>query len=278
MHIKENARLGHNLYCSKECQFDYRKTGKLLVCDNSICKEGFYRAKNDILRYNYCSQSCAATVNNQKYPKWPKKYCAICEKEFKNRDSEYCSSKCGWSATRRYRISKSKYSQKQIISKIKSFYKKYNRVPAKRETVELVSCATNKFDSWNNAIIAAGLTPNRSHDNRMYRRSRTKANDGHLRDSVSESIIDNWLHKNKIPHFRNAAYPNTNHLADWGINNNKIFIEYFGLAKDSPRYDRSIKEKQKLCRKHKIKLTEIYPKDLYPKNLLDQKLARLKIL
>lgn len=274
MYIKENARLGHNLYCSKECQFAYRKTGKFLICNNSICNEGFYRAKNNILKYNYCSQSCAAIVNNQRYPKWPKRYCILCHKEFKNRGPKYCSRRCGRLAISNYRSLQSKYSQEQIISILRNFNQKHKRVPAKRELPEIVGCATNKFGSWTATIQAANLKPNRSHDNRMYHRTRTKALDDHLCDSISEAIIDNWLYKNKIKHIRNAPYPNTNHIADWAINN-RVFIEYFGLAKDSPRYDRSIKEKINLCRKNKIKLIDIYPRDLYPKNNLDKLLTKL---
>ena len=69
-------------------------------------------------------------------------------------------------------------------------------------------------------------------------------------------------------------YPETNHKADWQIifRDKKIFIEYFGLANDSPRYDRAIKEKKKLCDKHKISLIAIYPQDLYPKEFLEENL------
>ena len=99
----------------------------------------------------------------------------------------------------------------------------------------------------------------------------TKALDGHYCDSISELLIDNWLYKNKILHERDAHYPGTHHKADWGIliGNQKIFDEYFGLINDSPRYDRSIKEKRKLCKKHKISLISIYPQDLYPKNFFE---------
>jgi len=108
----------------------------------------------------------------------------------------------------------------------------------------------------------------------MYKRVFTKALDGHICDSVSELLIDNWFIKNKIEHERNISYPDTNHKADWGINlkGKTIFVEYFGLAKDSPRYDRSITKKKTLCCKHKIKLIEVYPWDLYPKINLDTKL------
>ncbi len=157
---------------------------------------------------------------------------------------------------------------------IKEFYQKYRRVPAKRDILELIHRAPHLFGSWNKAVTAAGLTPNRSHDNRMYKRIMTKARDGHLCDSVSEALIDNWLSKNKISHERDVSYPNTNHKADWAVKD--IFIEYFGLAKDSPRYDRSIRKKKKLCEKFNIKLIEIYPNDLYPNINLDNKLKFLQ--
>ncbi len=80
----------------------------------------------------------------------------------------------------------------------------------------------------------------------MYKRICAKAADGHLCDSVSELLIDNWLYENKIPHERDAHYPGTHHKSDWAImiEEQKTFVEYFGLANDSPRYDRAIEEKK----------------------------------
>ena len=108
----------------------------------------------------------------------------------------------------------------------------------------------------------------------MYKRVMGKAGDGHLCDSISELLIDNWLHKNKIPHERDAHYPKTNHKADWKIltQNKNIFVEYFGLDNDSPRYDRSIKEKELICKEQNIVLIGIYPKDIYPKINLENNL------
>ena len=272
-HFNWNRKLGLNSFCSKKCGTQYRKTGKWLSCCNDNCHREFYKSLGDISTFNYCSSSCAAKVNNQKYPKWPKRFCVSCRKEFKNRSSRYCSNICGRLAISNSRSTQSKYTQGEIISVIKSFYIKYHRVPAKRELLELVSCATTKFGSWNNAVIEAGLTPHRSHNDRMYKRSKTKANDGHVCDSISEAIIDNWLAERKIIHERNASYPDTKHKADWAVRNGTVFLEYFGLANDSSRYDRAVKIKKSLCRKHKIRLIEIYPKDLYPKVLLDKKLG-----
>ena len=273
-HFNWNKKLGHNSFCSKRCEAEYRLDGKWLICGNNNCKKRFYRNLAGISPSNYCSGSCAAIVNNQKYPKWPKRYCAICKKEFKNRDSAYCSIKCGYAATSKYRTGKSKYTREQVLLIIKSFHQKHQRVPAKREVLGIVGCATHKFGSWTATIQTAGLIPHRSHDHRMYRRMKTKATDGHVCDSISEAIIDNWLARHNISHTRDAKYPTTNHKADWAIGNS-VFVEYFGLAKDSPRYDRAVKEKIKLCRKNKIKLIGIYPKDLYPNNQLGKVLSRL---
>jgi len=87
-------------------------------------------------------------------------------------------------------------------------------------------------------------------------------------------LIDNWLYDNNISHERDAHYPGTHHKADWeiSIGSQKIFVEYFGLANDSPRYDRAIKEKRGLCYKNKISLMAIYPQDLYPKEFLEKNL------
>jgi len=272
-----NKEAGYNSFCSKKCHYKSKWLGKTLSCENPKCDKKFYRSLTNISAFNYCSKSCAAIINNQKFPKWPKRYCAKCKKEFKNRESKYCSWECSRSAlyNNRGHIA-TKYTAKEIREHIKNLFDRLGRTPARRELGNMSYAAIRIFKSWNNAISAVGLAPNRSHDHRMYKRSKTKANDGHLCDSISESIIDNWLYKNKIKHSRNVSYPDTNHLADWGIDNNKTFIEYFGLAKDSPRYDRSIKEKIKICKKHKIKLIDIYPKDLYKTSNFINKLRFLK--
>lgn len=151
---------------------------------------------------------------------------------------------------------------------------KLGRVPSKREFGKKAYICVRAFGSWNKSLLAAGLKPHRSHDQRMYKRTNTTAIDGHRCDSVSEALVDDWLTKNRIPHIRNATYPETNCKADWGISR-KIFIEYFGLADDCPRYDNSINQKRELCRKHGITLYEIFACDLYPTIKLDSKLESL---
>ncbi|MFH1129419.1 MAG: hypothetical protein V1686_01645 [Patescibacteria group bacterium] len=166
------------------------------------------------------------------------------------------------------------HTPEQLISIITQLAQKLKRTPARREIERIIKPCIRIFGSWNKAVQSAGLIPNRSHNNRMYKRVNAKAIDGHLCDSVSELLIDNWFYRNNILHERDAHYPDTHHKADWKIftKNKYVFVEYFGLANDGPRYDRSIKEKKVLCKKHKISLIGIYPKDIYPKIHLENNL------
>ncbi len=268
--INENLKLGHNFYCSRECEFQYKGKKQSLACEN--CGKTFLRIPSEISPHNYCSKSCAAKVNNRKYPKVRKpklKTCVKCGKQFrKNKgSSKYCSRECKLKELRRY-------TSQQLIDIIKRAVRELKRIPAKRELREIDSSCVRTFGSWNNAIIAAGFQPNRSHSQRMYKRINTVALDGHLCDSVSEALIDNWFAKNGIFHERNVSYPETNHKADWVIftKRRKIFVEYFGLANDSPRYDRTVKKKKALCHKHKLTLVAIYSQDIYPKECLNSNL------
>ncbi len=239
----------------------------MLICEN--CGKEFERRASDISPHNYCSQSCAAIVNNKKSPKRKVKMgtCIKCGKSFKKRGKlKYCSIKC--------RREAKLYTSEEILGIIKNAVQKLSRAPARRELRGIESACRKIFGSWNNAIIAAGFQPNRSHSQRMYKRANAKAIDGHLCDSISELLVDNWLYKNDISHERDAHYPETHHKADWIIKleGQNIFVEYFGLANDSPRYDRAIREKKNLCRKYGLKLIAILPQDLYPKEFLEENL------
>ena len=167
-----------------------------------------------------------------------------------------------------------KYSEQGLLKTILTKFKELGRAPSRRELDKISFACIRIFGSWNNALIKAGLPPGRSLNERMYHRIITNANDGHKCDSISEAIIDNWLSKNKIPHERNKSYPNSKHLADWILPEKNIFVEYFGLARDSKRYDETIKLKRNICRKSGIKLIEIYPENVYPVLSLDKILKR----
>lgn len=268
--FNENLKFGWNFYCSRKCEYQYKTKKQILMCEN--CGKVFGRTPKEISPHNYCSQSCAAIVNNKRYPKRhlkPRfKICAQCNKEFSKSiyNKKYCSLEC--------RKEAEWHTREKLLTIIKNIAQKLGRVPSRRETGGIDKSCRKFFGTWNKAIIAAGFSPNRSHSQRMYKRVNAIAKDGHLCDSISETIVDDWLAKNKIPHERNINYPNAHHKADWGIKleNQVIFVEYFGLADDSPRYDRAIKEKIDICNKNYLNLIPIYPNDLYPKERLDANL------
>lgn len=224
----------------------------------------FTRQPNDISAHNYCSRSCAAQVNNRRFPKRIRlpTACLSCGNTFK-RDGKYCSRKCGY-------LARTRFTAKEVLKLIRLAHKELKRVPVRRELRNISEAGRKHFGSWNDTILAAGLKPHRSHGHRMYKRMNAKASDGHLCDSISEAIIDNWLTKRGIVHLKGTRYPDTNFRADWVIGN--TFVEYFGLLKDSPRYDREVRRKRNFCKKQSIKLVEIYPTDLYPKIALENKL------
>jgi len=276
--INEGRKFAWNVYCSSRCFSTGRTTRKILKCE--YCNKKFERTPSQISPHNYCSGSCAAKQSNFTSPRYrvEPKTCAYdrCEKTFRG-DNKYCSRQCGKNGRRGYHPD-------ELTELLKLTAIEMQRTPAKREIRTLAERCARAFGTWNNAVIAAGLKPNRSHDHRMYKRVLAKALDGHTCDSTSEAIIDNWLYKNGIVHERYHRYPEGNCEADWAVTvaGKTVFVEYFGLANDSPRYDRSTKKKQALCRKYGIQLIEIYPRDLYPKMKTEEKLggelARLGIL
>ncbi|OGR84009.1 MAG: hypothetical protein A2901_03705 [Elusimicrobia bacterium RIFCSPLOWO2_01_FULL_54_10] len=57
--------------------------------------------------------------------------------------------------------------------------------------------------------------------------------------------------------------------ADFSIDS-KTFIEFFGLAGVQKYYDKLLKRKRWICRQKHIRLIEVYPCDLFPKNRLSE--------
>lgn len=260
-HINENLKLHNNFYCSPKCQYSAKKKLKELICENPGCKNKFTRTPSATSFRNFCSQTCYGKLvglrNKSKSKSF--KYCLYCGNRIDTQHT-YCSPKC-WGLS--HQISK-----KEIINQLQELTHILSRTPTRRECSFNKSCA-RQFGSWTNALIAAGLTPHRSLNQRMYKRRKCVAKDDHICNSVSELIIDNWLYQHNINHQKEAPYPKGKFVADWSLSS-KILIEYFGLANDSRRYDKEIKKKQKICEEFGLTLIEIYSKDLFPKNNLDK--------
>lgn len=164
------------------------------------------------------------------------------------------------------------YTKEKLIQKIKEFVEQHGRVPTKSEFVHDPSYPDyvtyrDYFGTWNNAIKTSGYEPNE----RWFCSRDLFAKDGHRCKSISEIIIDDWLFKNNISHFREAPYPVGRYRCDFVVNS--IFIEFFGLADTfdvSPYYNEKTDKKREICGKYKIPLIELYEKDLYN---LDQALG-----
>jgi hypothetical protein len=164
-----------------------------------------------------------------------------------------------------------RYTDADLILKIKQFYNKHGRIPLKRE-FNALRIFREHFGSWNNAIIAAGFEPNP-----VLFAKKFVAKDGHKCDSFTERIIDDWLSDRRISHERNWKYFYTKMTADFFIEPD-VIVEFFGLAGVQKEYDRLVELKRDFCKRFGYRLVEIYPDDIFPeeKNQLEELLANLK--
>lgn len=245
-----------------ECQSLAKTKERQIFCDNPTCKKPCKKKFSQISIYNFCSRSCAITFNNKgkiRNKSGVAQYCQYCgNRRLYGRN--YCSIKC-WAKNQ-------EVTKDELVKQIQLLALKLSRPPTRRECTYSTSCY-KYFGSWNNALIAAGLTPHRSLNQRMYKRQLCIAKDGHVCNSVSELLIDNWLYKRNINHKKETAYPKGKFTADWSLSKN-TFVEYFGLANDSRRYDQEIQKKRRICQEYGINLLAIYSKDLFPENKLGQ--------
>lgn len=241
------------------CQSRTRNKKRKLKCAHLNCNKVFLRAPHNSRNENlYCSRSCAISANNTKYPrkKAVVSQCALCHEGFRG-NQLYCSFDCK---------NKSQIiSSEEIREKIKAFYNLHGRIPFKREFLHY-NAARDRFGSWNNAILASGFDPNPVKFTKKH-----LARDGHSCDSLAEKIIDDWLYGRNIKHERNVSYPDNPKLtADFVTQ--KHWVEFFGLFGELKNYDALVRKKQKLARKYKLPLVELYPKDLFPISRLSEKI------
>lgn len=264
--VNEALKLGRKQYCSRLCYNKNKITSINYVCAN--CSKKFIRKLSELKKSksgrSFCSQNCGAIFNNHlriRYKK-PLKTCIAknCTNLVKDRKCLYCSRKCG--AVARKRTVES--LKKEILSKIRMFYKHNQRIPVKKEMYDAYRKARDVFGTWNNAIEAAGFKPNPVMFANKY-----IAKDGHKCDSLAEKIIDEWFRSKSISHERSIPYPEFERMTcDFVVG--KFFIEFFGLEGELREYDRLANLKRRLSKKYKFKLIEIKPAHLFPKNKLDQ--------
>lgn len=275
-HIHEAEKFNWKQFCSIKCQKNYRRTGKVLICGNKKCKRKFYRQIGEMKKNKnyFCSNHCAAVFNNEirsvnkRTKKCANPDCKNLILSARIYCSQICFLKCVNLVPSVNRIDKIIYKER-VIKAIKIFVKNNNRVPFKVEMRNLYRPARIAFGTWNNAVKAAGFKPNKLKFTHKY-----IANDKHVCDSLAEKIIDDWLFARKISHQRGVYYPNQKKFkTDFKVGN--YWIEFFGLTGQLKTYDVLKKKKLELIKILRLKLIKIYPRDLFPVNLLDKRLGFL---
>ncbi len=261
--VNEAKKLGWKQYCSLRCQSLAKNRQQICRCGNPLCSKIFKRQLHEISSRKtlFCSSSCAAVVNNSKFPKRRPKIrtCPLCGKQFSKR-RKYCSEKCKRQSRR--------VSKEQIIKEVKAFYRDHGRIPLKRESRHY-KAARLRFGTWNKAIKAAGFNPNPE----LFAKKHF-ANDGHRCDSLAEKIIDDWFYARKIKHRINVPYPgHESFTADFVVQDQ--WIEFFGLAGEISSYDRLKKRKLQIVKSLKLNFIAIYPAHLFPKSKLNEILGFL---
>ena len=262
--VNEAKKFHWKQYCSLKCQKSAKNKQITLFCSNPLCRKSIKRDVKEIPASGmcYCSRSCSAIVNNTKFPKRKPfiRKCKSCGKGFYSLTRrKYCSVKCY--------PHRQIFPKEKIIEEIQQFYNQQGRIPFKKEYFHWKAART-RFGTWNKAIAASGFDPNPV----LFTKKHT-AKDGHICNSLSEMIIDNWLFTRKISHERNAPYLNTKFTTDFKVKD--IYIEFFGLHKELKRYDQLMKKKLKIIKKNNLKLIAIYPKDLFLISKLDFVLKEL---
>jgi hypothetical protein len=133
-------------------------------------------------------------------------------------------------------------------------------IPTSKDVQRCTHAARRFFGSWNKAIVACGLTPN----TQWIAKKRLKCKDGHPADSISEMLVDNWLHAEGISHVRHQKYPQGQYTCDFYLTDLNIWVEYFGLLGAHPQYDLTVETKRLIAVQHGLILVEFYPEHLYP--------------
>jgi hypothetical protein len=255
----EAVKRSWHQYCSQKCQSNSKTRRIKKGCANPKCNKQVSRQLNEFKKSKsgriFCSLSCATSVHNSESPKRQAviRRCLYCKKEFVG-GKKYCSKKC--------KDKSQVISKQEICKKIQKFYEKYKRIPVKKEFPHH-NASRNRFSSWNKAIKAAGFKPNP-----VLFAKKHKAKDGHMCDSLSERIVNDWLSDNNLEHKINVPYPgNLQFTCDFVVD--KYFIEFFGLEGELPKYTKTIKEKRRLAQEYNLNMIELKPEHILPKNQLD---------
>lgn len=262
--VNEAERFRWKQFCSRKCLAASKITAVRLQCSNPACNKSFSRVLSQAKKFkkSYCSHSCAAIIRNkERPPKYPPNRCIYqdCKVAIPH-EKKYCSPL----HQKQARIVPQETRRENILQRIRLFHRKQKRIPVKREMYGAYKEARRIFGGWNAAITAAGFRPNP-----VLFAEKHVANDGHPCDSFAERIIDDWLSSKGLTHQRSVPYPEEKRLtADFVVGSR--WIEFFGLAGELEAYDALVKKKRQLSRKYHLSFVALYPRDLFPKNRLQE--------
>jgi hypothetical protein len=120
------------------------------------------------------------------------------------------------------------------------------------------------YGEWLKAVVATGYLGEEGVLKTNYG-YRVISKDGHVCNSLSERIVDDWLFDNHIEHEKEPSYPSivreiigANVRADWKVGD--IYIEYFGLQVIKS-YAKKTASKILACQAGNVFLVPLYPGD-----------------
>ena len=289
--VNEALRNGWKFYCSRMCISKAKNKKHYITC--SCCGKNIVKRNSAVKQSKtgkvFCSHSCSCKFSNinrrhgadtkdkisqslQELHIGLNHYviCKNCKKSFKSRIKSkriFCSRKC--------RDEFERYTLEETISKFFEMKTKLDRIPLKNEVnTRLKRAIVYYFGQWNKFIIDLGFQPNV----KWLIKKNLKCRDGHLCDSTSELIIDDWLFKNKIEHERRKKYPEGKYNCDFYLPEYGLWVEYFGLYGDHEDYDKTVEIKRDMILKYGLKMIELFRYHLYPVCKLNEifDFARLK--
>ncbi len=145
------------------------------------------------------------------------------------------------------------------------FFEKNKRIPTMREAdPEVVRSALVVFGTWNKFIKKCGFKPNKKG------RKKVECVDGHIVDSASEAIVDNFLSKNLICHQTHVRYPNSRLISDFYLTEFNVYVEFFGMP-TRKKYKIRMERKKLFFKKKEIKVVLLLPEDIFDEKILTEK-------
>lgn len=244
-----------NVFCSKSCSVTTRNTGRKRTDEEKL--------KVSIKLFRGKIPEKKQTASRSFHP------CAVCGAK-REKKRKTCSKACA---------SMQKTGEQPLLSAelAKATFDKFvldnNRVPSQREHSLLLNFARREFKTWNKMILHFGYTPM----TKNLSKKRIKCSDGHIVDSVSEKIIDEFLTSHNISHEVHKRYNDSKLISDFFLTDHNVYVEYFGLDGEFVKYDENTQRKLKLFEDNDLKVITVYPKDLFPENKLSE-LFKLWIL